>query len=65
MPPEESVCKSRSNKTERGTTDWFQIEKGVRQCYILSPCLLNLYAEYIMSNVELDEPQTGIKTTST
>ena len=52
MPSEKSVCKSRSNKTEHGTTDWFQIEKGVRQCYILSPCLFNLYAEYIMSMLD-------------
>ena len=44
-----------------GTTDWFQIRKGVRQGYILSPCLFNLYAEYIMSNPGLDEAQAGIK----
>ena len=44
-----------------GTTDWFQIGKGVRQGCILSPCLLNLYAEYIMRNARLDEPQAGIK----
>ena len=44
-----------------GTTDWFQIGKGVRQDCILSPCLFNLYAEYIMRNAELDEAQTGIK----
>ena len=44
-----------------GTTDWFQIGKGVRQRYILSPCLFNLYAEYIMRNAELDEAQAGIK----
>ena len=43
-------------------TDWFQIGKGVRQGYILSPCLFNLYAEYTMRNVGLDEAQTGIKT---
>ena len=42
-------------KTEHGTTDWFQIRKGVRQSCILSPCLFNLYAEYIMRNVGLDE----------
>ena len=42
-------------------THWFQIGKGVRQGYILSPCLLNLYAEYIMRNAGLDEAQTGIK----
>ena len=45
-----------------GTTDWFQIGKGVRQDYILSPCLFNLYAVYIMWNARLDEAQVGIKT---
>ena len=44
-----------------GTTDWFQIAKGVRQGCILSPCLFNLYAEYIMRNAGLDEAQAGIK----
>ena len=44
-----------------GTTDWFQIGKGVHQCCILSPCLLNLYAEYIMRNARLDVAQAGIK----
>ena len=44
-----------------GTTDWFQIGKGVRQGYILSPCLFDFYAEYIMRNVRLDEAQAGIK----
>ena len=44
-----------------GTTDWFQIRKGVCQGCILSPCLFNLYAEYIMRNTGLDETQTGIK----
>ena len=44
-----------------GTTDWFQIGKGVRQCCILSPCLFNLYAEYIMRNAGLEEAQAGIK----
>ena len=42
-------------------TDWFQISKGVRQGYILSPCLFNLYAEYIMRNTGLEEAQAGIK----
>ena len=48
-------------KTEHGTTDWFQIGKGVHQGCILSLCLFNLYAEYIMRNTGLDEAQAGIK----
>ena len=48
-------------RTGHGTTDWFQIGKGVCQGCILSPCLFNLYAEYIMRNARLDEAQTGIK----
>ena len=44
-----------------GTTDWFQIRKGVHQSCILSPCLFNFYAEYIMRNAALDEAQAGIK----
>ena len=48
-------------RTGHGTTDWLQIGKGVRQGYILSPCLFNLYAEYIMQNARLDEAQAGIK----
>ena len=48
-------------RTGRGTTDWFQIGKGVRQGCILSPCLFNLYAEYIMRHAGLDEAQAGIK----
>ena len=48
-------------RTGHGTTDWFQIGKGVRQSYILSPCLFNFYAEYIMRNSGLDEAQAGIK----
>ena len=47
--------------TGRGTTDWFQIGKGVRQGCILSPCLFDLYAEYIMRNAGLEEAQAGIK----
>ena len=47
--------------TGYGTTDWFQIGKGVRQGCILSPCLFNFYAEYIMRNAGLDEAQAGIK----
>ena len=49
-------------RTGHGTTDWFQIGKGVHQGCELSPCLFNLHAEYIMQNDELDEAQTGIKT---
>ena len=48
-------------RTGHGPTDWFQIGKGVRQVCILSPCLFNLYAEYIMRNAGLDEAQDGIK----
>ena len=48
-------------RTECGTTDWFQIGKGVFQGCILSPCLFNFYAEYIMRNAEWDEAQAGIK----
>ena len=48
-------------RTGHGTTDWFQIGKGVHQDCILSPCLFNLYAEYIMRNARLDEAQVGIK----
>ena len=48
-------------RTGHGTTDWFQIGKGVRQGSILSPWLLNFYAEYIMRNAGLDEAQAGIK----
>ena len=49
-------------RTGHGTTDWFQIRKGVCQGCILSPCLSHLYAEYIMRNAGLDEAQAGIKT---
>ena len=48
-------------RTGHGTTDWFQVGKGVQKDYILSPCLFNLYAEYIMHNARLDEAQAGIK----
>ena len=51
-----------TDRTGHGTTDWFQIGKGVRQGCILSPCLSNLYAEYIMRNAGLEEAQAGIKT---
>ena len=48
-------------RTRHGTTNWFQIGKGVHQGCILSPCLFNLYAEYIMRTARLDEAQAGIK----
>ena len=48
-------------RTRHGTTDWFKIGKGVCQGYILSPCLFNLYEEYIMRNARLEETQVGIK----
>ena len=48
-------------RTGHGTTDWFQIGRGVHQGCILSPCLFNLYAEYIMRNAGLEEAQAGIK----
>ena len=48
-------------RTGHGTTDWFQRGKGVRQACILSPCLFNFYAEYIMRNAGLEETQAGIK----
>ena len=58
LPLEKSVCKSKSRHI---ATDWFQTGKGVCQSCILSPCLFNLYAEYIMQNAGLDESQAGIK----
>ena len=48
-------------RTRHGTMDWFQLGKGVCQIYILSPCLFNFYAEYIVGNTRLDEAQAGIK----
>ena len=48
-------------RTGHGTTDWFQVGKGVHQGYILSPCLFNFYAEYIMRSAGLEETQAGIK----
>ena len=48
-------------RTRHGTTEWFQVGKGVRQGCILSPCLFKLYADYIMQNTGLDEAQAGIK----
>ena len=59
LPLEKPVC--RSGRTRHGTTDWFQIGKGVCQGCILLPCLFNFYAEYIMRNAGLDEAQAGIK----
>ena len=50
-----------TDRTGHGTTDWFQIGKGVPQDCILSPCLFNFYAEYIMRNTGLDEAQAGIR----
>ena len=62
LPPKKSVCRSKSTfRTWHGTADWFQIGKGVCQSYILSPCFLSLYAEYIMQNAGLDEAQAGIR----
>ena len=59
--PEKSVCMSKNNRTRHGITDWSQIGKGVHQGCILSPCLFNIHAEYIMQNAGLDEAQVGIK----
>ena len=55
------ACQEATVRTGHGTIDWFQIGKGVRQGCIVSPCLFNLYAEYIMRNTGLDEAQAGIK----
>ena len=49
-------------RTRHGTTDWFKIGNGIHQCCILSPCLFNFYADYIMQNARLDESQARIKT---
>ena len=62
LPLEKSICRSGSNsRTGHGITDWFQRGKGVHQGCILSPCLFNFYAEYIMRNAGLEEAQAGIK----
>ena len=67
LPPEKSVCRSAyagqkaTVRTRHETKDWFKIGKGVRQGYILSLCLFNLYAEYIIRNIGPDETQAGIK----
>ena len=55
------VCQEATVRTGHGTTDWFQIGKGVRLGCILSPCLFNFYAEYIMRNARVEETQAGIK----
>ena len=61
-PLEKPICRSGATvRTGRGTTDWFQIGKGVCQGCMSSPCLFNLYAEYIMRNAGLEEAQAGIK----
>ena len=64
--PDHLTCLLRNlyagQRTGHGTTDWFQIGKGVRQGCILSPCLFNLYAEYLLWNTGLHEAQAGIKT---
>ena len=63
LPPEKSVYRSRTKvRTGHGTMDWFQIGKGVLQGCILSPCLFNSYAEYIVQNARPDEVQAEIKT---
>ena len=59
--PDLPLEKEATVKTGHGTTDWFQIGKGVHQGCILSPCLFNFYAEYIMRNAGLEEAQAGIK----
>ena len=62
LPVEKPVADQEATvRTGHGTTDWFQIGKGVRQGCLLSPCLFNLYAEYIMRNAGLEETQAGIK----
>ena len=62
LPPEKSVCSQEATvRTRHGTTDWFQIGKGGTSRLLLSPCLFNLYVEYIKQNARLDEAQAGIK----
>ena len=59
--PDLYACQEATLRTGHGTTDWFQIGKEVRQGCLLSPCLFNFYAEYIMRNAGLEEAQAGIK----
>ena len=61
QPPQMYAGQEVTVRTEHGTKDWFKLGKGVHRGYILSPCLLNLYAEYIMQNARLDEAQAGIQ----
>ena len=61
LPPEKHTMQLKKQQLEHGTTDWLQIGKGVCQGCILSHCLFNLYAEYIMRNARLDEAHAGIK----
>ena len=62
LPPEKSIAGQEATvRSGHGTTDWFQIGKGVHQGCILSLCFFNLYAEYIMRNARLNEAQAGIK----
>ena len=62
LPPEKPVAGQEATvRTEYGTMDWFKIGKGLHQVCILSPCLFNFYAEYIMQNAGLDEAQAAIK----
>ena len=61
LPLEKPACQEAIVRTGHGTTDWFQIGKGVCQGCILSPCLLNLYAQYIMRNSGLEEAQARVK----
>ena len=59
-----SAAQEETVRTRHGTTDWFQIGKGVRQGFVLSPCLFNFCAEYIMQNARLDEAQAQNKISS-
>ena len=61
LSPEKPICRSRSNRNLHGKNDWFKLGKGIHQGCILSPCLFNFYAEYIIQNAGLNETQAGIK----